>query len=273
MEDFLEVWGMKLSRSVLSTDEITYLSSLPISIPSIQWVWKEIDRVWDSLDLNNKLSLESQAIAQFYAHPVWIMNGIFSALDPISFSHRQSIAKYVVESGHLRVTDFGGGFGELAKQILQLKSSMKVIIVEPYPSLLCKSRIQDEKNIQLFEKIVKDSQDVVIAQDVLEHVEDPILLAYILSDAIPVGGIVIFANCFHPYIKCHLPATFHLRFTFRFIMIFMGLSYIGCVPGANHAQIFRKTRTLSFIKARFLENISKLVGPLINLIKKQGNNQ
>jgi 2-polyprenyl-6-hydroxyphenyl methylase/3-demethylubiquinone-9 3-methyltransferase len=106
--------------------------------------------------------------------------------------------------------------------------------------------------------------DAVIAQDVLEHVEDPVRLAFDLATVACPGGLVIFANCFYPVIQCHLPSTFHLRHTFPYVMQFMGLEYLGRVPGAEHALAFRKRTQIVMKVARMAERLSKVFGPLLN---------
>ena len=78
--------------------------------------------------------------------------------------------------------------------------------------------------------------DIVVAQDVLEHVEQPVDLAMEIAGAVRPGGTVALANHFEPVIACHLPRTFHLLHTFRFVMRAFGLRYQGVIEGADHAQ-------------------------------------
>ena len=91
--------------------------SLPKALPSLEWVWGEMDRVWHELGLRNDRPLAGQSIAEFYGHPVWLMNGIFTAVDPISASQRDAIAGYIDRVGARSVADYGDGFGELAQAI------------------------------------------------------------------------------------------------------------------------------------------------------------
>ena len=106
-----------------------------------------------------------------------------------------------------------------------------------------------------------------LPRDVLEHVEEPILLANKIASAVRKGGIVIFANCFHPVIQCHLPSTFHLRYTFPWVMKALGLRYVGTVEGAEHAQVFRVDGPLDLENARKAERVSRLIGPLVNPLR------
>jgi 2-polyprenyl-3-methyl-5-hydroxy-6-metoxy-1,4-benzoquinol methylase len=236
--EVLNVWGTALRADALTDTEIHYLSSLPQQLPPVQWVWAELDRVWRELRLDNRRPLSGQPVGAFYAHPVWLMNGLFSAADPESQGHRAAIAKWVAERSPRRVADYGGGFGELARLISAATPDASVAIVEPFPSKAAQTRFHDHPEISFVAKLDARAYDVVIAQDVLEHVERPIGLAVQLARAVRVGGSIVFANNFFPVIACHIPRTFHLRRSFRYVMQMLGLHYAGAVPGAPHAQIF-----------------------------------
>jgi 2-polyprenyl-6-hydroxyphenyl methylase/3-demethylubiquinone-9 3-methyltransferase len=110
-----------------------------------------------------------------------------------------------------------------------------------------------------------ESYDAIVAQDVLEHLEDPIKLAGEIASSIRIGGKVIFANCFSPILQCHLPSNFHLRYTFPSVMKALGLRFVGIVNGASHAQIYERVGALNLLKARKAEAASKIIGPLLNL--------
>ena len=108
----LSIWGLDIPELVLLHSEKQYLESLPKSLPTMNWVCEELDRVWDEYNLDNSKPLVSQAIGSYYSHPVWLMNGIFSARDITSVLHRQAIAKYLQSLHVSMVADYGGGFGE-----------------------------------------------------------------------------------------------------------------------------------------------------------------
>jgi hypothetical protein len=108
--------------------------------------------------------------------------------------------------------------------------------------------------------------DAIIAQDVLEHVEDPIRMASDIAGAVREGGKAVFANCFFPVIHSHLPSTFHLRHTFPLVMKALGLRYLGTVDGAAHAQVFERAGQLNLARARRVEAFSRLFGPLLNQV-------
>lgn len=260
----VSVWGVEISKGALSPRQIEYLETLPQERPENPWVWTELDKVWDEFDLNNRLPLSSQPTSEFYTHPVWLMNGIFSAVDPQSLGHRRAIAAWLTQHKAIRVADYGGGFGELARQIVRADSDASVSIIEPYASNAALDRLREESRIRTVPSLDVDRYDAIIAQDVLEHVEDPVSLAYQIAGAVRLGGYAIFANCFYPLIKCHLPTGFHLRHTFRRVMSAMGLRYAGRVPGAQHAEIFERIGPIDLGRARRAERVSQFAGPAIN---------
>lgn len=259
MKEF-NLWGVNIPSDLLSQTDEKYLQSLPANLPTVEWVWAEMDRVWDSYDINNRKALSDQAIAEFYSHPVWLMNGIFSSLDSDSVKHRDLISQFTRDNGFKLIADYAGGFGELAMKMAKKSPNSIIKIIEPYPSGFGLYRLKGKENIEIKDTLGVNEYDVIIAQDVLEHVEDPVGLAIALSESVQDGGVIVFANCFYPVIKCHLPKTFHLRHTFRFVMAAYGLEYQGRLTGAEHVLIFKKTGGLSVQKARVAEKLSQFLG-------------
>ena len=263
----LSVWGYPVPRAWLSEVEANYLNSLPKTLPSLEWVWKEMDRVWRELGLVNRRPLDTQPIGEFYSHPVWLMNGIFTVLDPASASNRDAIARYVYRIGATSVADYGGGFGALAQAIARTLPKAKLSIIEPYPSNVALNRLQGEARIQYVANLGSGVYDVIVGEDVLEHVEDPVGLACHIAAAVREGGVVIFANSFYPWIQCHLPSTFHLRYSFPLVMRAYGMRYLGSVEGVPDAQIFERSGPLNRSGARRVEHVSRLVGPVFNFAR------
>lgn len=263
----LSLWGVNIPADLLSESDKKYLQGLPTSLPTVDWVWAEMDRVWDYYNLDNIKALEEQEISEFYSHPVWLMNGVFTSLDPVSEQHRDLIAEFIQDKGFKVIADYAGGFGELALKIAKKSPDASIRIIEPYPSKFGLHRLKGVNNIEVISQLGKDEYDVIIAQDVLEHVEDPVGLAIKLTESVKEGGLVIFANCFYPVIKCHLPNTFHLRHTFRFVMAAYGLEYQGRLNGAEHVQVFRKVGKDNANKARNAEKVSCFIGGFINSLR------
>ncbi len=261
------LWGVSLPLDILSPSDIAYLKGIAkMARPSVIWIWQEMDRIWDTLGLDNQASLEGQSIGDFYSHPIWVVNGVFTATDPDSIQHRNSIALFVSRLGVKSIADYGGGFGELAQRLVETDSKIKIHIVEPYPSTLGMERLKNDGQIK-YKNDFENQYDCVIAQDVLEHVESPIELVNKLVSATKVGGYLIFANCFYPVIKCHLPSTFYLRHTFRWVMKGAGLEFVGKVENVSHAMVFRRTGNSNYIIFKFVESIAKFLGPIINKVR------
>lgn len=263
----ISVWGYQVPKAWLTKAEADYLMGLPRSLPTVEWVWSEMDRIWKQMGLDNSHPLVNQPIVDFYQHPVWLMNGVFTALDPVSASHRDAIARYLGKAGAKLVADYGGGFGELALAITREIPDATTYIVEPYPSRVGIERLKDEPRIRFVTDMSLVVSDAIVVQDVLEHVDDPIFLASEIASAVREGGYVIFANCFYPVIQCHLPASFHLRHTFPAVMKELGLHYLGVVGSAEHVHVFQRCGPVDLSRARRAERISRLSGPILNRVQ------
>lgn len=261
------LWGENINTDNLSPEIIEYINSLPQEIPPVEWIWQEMDRVWKKYNLNNKLPLQNQKIANFYSHPVWLVNGIFTANDTDSITHRKSIKKYLVKNKIKYVADYGGGSGVLAN-ILAEDNSIKVDIIEPYPSKYYITKYKENLNIEYLKSFRSNNYECIIAQDVLEHVENPIDLAFNMAKHVKDNGYLIFANCFYPVIECHLPKTFYLRYTFPLVMTAMGLKYIGKIEGAEHALVFQKMTKISLKNAKRVAFLAEKVSPILPLVAK-----
>lgn len=279
MQNIINVWGESVPREIFTDSELDYLELFTgTQLPDVTWVWSEMDRVWDSFGLNNRLPFFAQNVAQFYSHPVWIMNAFYTGADPISVKHRNSIAQYISKCEMRRIADYGGGGGELARRISILCPGLEIEIIEPFPSALGKYRVSHLENVSFSDKL-NGKYDLVIAQDVLEHVENPIGTAEEIYRALEAGGVAIFANCFFPVIKCHLPKTFHLREIFRFVIGLGGFNYKGEVKGAEHAKIYMKQNDKSgfpvsvFIAEKLSINLGWILNMLASLKKKLRNNK
>jgi 2-polyprenyl-6-hydroxyphenyl methylase/3-demethylubiquinone-9 3-methyltransferase len=259
-----------LPLSILEPADAEYLLSYVGSEPpDVQVIWSEMDRVWDELGLDNGIPIAKQPVHQFYSHPVWMLNALFTAADHASRMHRQAIAEFIAQSGAKKIADFGGGGAELSRQIVLHCPGVRVDIVEPFPSALGRYRVSQMEHVQ-FVSSLEGSYDLIIAQDVLEHVDQPLAIAADIFSALKPGGIAIFANCFFPFIKCHLPRTFHLRATFKYLVSLGGFEYRGVVRGAEHAQIFAKVGANSTFPSHvyLAEQASRMAWPLLGLIAR-----
>ena len=85
-----------------------------------------------------------------------------------------------------------------------------------------------------------------------------------MINSVRLDGYLIIANCFAPVIKCHLPSTFHLRYTFKIFAKLMGLKLIGACQG-SHATVYvkEKEKSLNWTQIRQVEGLSKSLFPVL----------
>jgi len=251
----------------VSCHTLSYLEENFDRLGDVNDIWQAMDEEWDRCGAS--FNPENQeAVSRFYASPVWTLNGLFTEVDPISVGHRRAIAEHISRVQPKVVVDYGGGFGSLARQVAQRLPEASVILVEPYPSEFALLLAQDHANMEIRSEL-PERCDVIVAQDVLEHVLDPICDFAMLLGTVAPGGLAITANCFKPVIKCHNPGAFHLNFTFKRVTPPLGCNYVGKVLGAEHAEIYQRTRAdPSLEAARLRERLSKGLYPVFVCLQK-----
>ncbi len=231
--------------------------------PLVEDIWQLMDNVWDQYGCDN-LKLDSEKLRYYYRHPVWTLNGLFIEQDPTSMQHRHAISNWIVKQQKIdSVLDYGGGFGTLARLIGDKKRGIKIDIYEPHPGPPALKALSTYSSIR-FISAINRQYDCLISTDVLEHVPDPLGLLNRMIDCVKPYGNLLIANNFYPVIKCHLPATFHLRYSFRVFTKLMGLKYLGPCRD-SHAVIYEKKggRKTNWVLIRFLEKISSHAFPLL----------
>lgn len=252
--------------AALSDRQASFLQAHWDDLQSVEAVWAAMDREWDRLGAGYTAD-RADRLGEFYGSPVWLLNGLFTETDPESRGHREAVAQFIAQTGSDRIADFGGGFGALARTIRRLRPQAQVEVIEPFPSAL--GLAATDGTGVVYAPDLPDTCDVVVAQDVLEHVLDPFATFARLLAHVRTGGLVVTANCFQPMIKCHYPRSYHLHFTFRHIAPWLGCRFEGRVSGAPHAEIFRKTAAAPRpFMARALERASMIGEPLARMIQK-----
>jgi hypothetical protein len=221
-----------------------------------------MDLIWDDFQCDNK-NLNWENIGKFYAHPVWLLNGLFIEQHEVSMGHRHAISDWIVENNFKNVVDYGGGFGTLARLVSEKNQNIKMNVYEPHPSEFGLKRAAQFENIKIIEKL-ESNYDCLMSTDVLEHVADPLNDFSKMIKSVKIGGYLVIANCFHPVIKCHLPQDFHFRYTFNIFSRLMGLEVQGVLKD-SHATIFRKNKVkiVNWKIVRAVEYISKVSFPVI----------
>ena len=259
---------MKFDKKDLSSRDLkaieSMLSQSPNNPPQLDDVWQLMDNVWNEIGCDNK-ALDWGMINEFYSHPVWLLNGLFIEQHELSMQHRDAISDWIVNKRFKNVLDYGGGFGTLARLIARKDSNISVDIYEPYPGEYALLRAKDYSNIYFIDNIDK-KYDCLVSTDVLEHVPDPLKLFSEMVGNVKMDGYLIIANNFYPVIKCHLPSTFHLRYTFRIFAHIMGLHIAGPCDG-SHATIYQKKKDIAFNwrRIRKYEWISRMIFPFLDI--------
>lgn len=244
----------KLKKYLKNFDE-----NKPISVDDM---WMIMNQVWDDMELDNR-SYNSEQLNRYYSHPAWFLNGLFIEIDRESMRHRKSIAGYFKNKKNLKILDYGGGFGTLAKEIAKITPSSKVDTYEPYASKYAYENIQEFKNIKIVNNLNENYYNVLVNTDILEHVEKPIELIAIYNKCLKKGGMLISHWNFTPCIRCHLPKHFHFRYTFNKIVPLLG--FTKEIKNERHGHFFKKIKNVrmeDLDKACKRERYSKLIYPL-----------
>lgn len=224
--------------------------------PSLQQLWQLMDEPWQELGCD-PFQMDERVTA-YYNHPVWLLNGLFIEQDQQSLAHRRMFTDWVKAKQPLRVADYGGGFGGLARMIGAALPEAQVEVVEPHPHAAAIALAADTPNVRYVPELT-DSYDLLIATDVFEHVPDPIGLAAATADHLPGGGLYLMANCFAPVIACHLPQLFHLAIGWDQAMCAMGLQSRERV---QYGRAYQRTGPLHVQASRRIEALARKVYPL-----------
>lgn len=223
--------------------------------PTLRQIWAAMDFIWDVVGADNQ-SPSEDALARFYSHPVWLLNGLFIEQHQLSLQHRDRFAYCIAEKNPSRVADFGGGYGNLARKIAARCPDASVEIVDPYPRLESQVVNSAFENVS-FSPRLSGTYDVIVATDVFEHVIAPIDLLFSIAKHVDADGYFLTANHFAPSIKCHLPRTFHLAQTWG---VFMQMAGFELDTPIAYGQMYRKNFDGELDgRVRRIEHLSKKI--------------
>lgn len=231
--------GIEVEASLVPIEAHDYVQSFPDLI-NLKQLHGLIDDAWDSTLLNHGKQLTDLFLAEFYSHPVWALNSIFSESDPQSLRHRHALAEAIKQLGISSVADLGGGGGTFLRVLKTVDSSIQCMICEPYMQTELIAALQ-QKDISWAAQPPNDV-DAYTLIDVLEHLPDPLRFMKAIIDGARDGAYFFFGNCFYPVIKCHLPGTFYLRRTFPLAAKCLGLQFLGRVANAEYIEVYRLER-------------------------------
>jgi 2-polyprenyl-6-hydroxyphenyl methylase/3-demethylubiquinone-9 3-methyltransferase len=258
----MQVDYAKLNLDDSTCREMDRLLSLPRGERSeLEQIWFLMDTVWDEYGCDNQHP-EPEKFGAFYRHPVWLLHGLFQEHHEPSMQHRQAISDWIADAGFLSVVDYGGGFGTLARLIAAKNPECRIDVYEPYQDESVSRQLENTGRINAVRTLGR--YDCLISTDVLEHVPDPLFHLAEMISAVRENGFLIIANNFRPVVKCHLPHTFHLKYSFDFIVGRMGGRKVGNLSG-SHATIYKKVKSVekALKSARKYERISRKLYPLL----------
>lgn len=249
----------------LSAEDRAAVTSLLAQVgvaPTLEGIWKAMDGAWRACGCDSA-TFDAERYAAFYRHPVWLLNGMFIEQDALSLQHRRSIGEYLSAANMSLVVDFGGGFGSLARMIARMAPGMHVEICDPFPPRHAVSSCGAYANISFVSGLPPARYDALVCTDVLEHLHDPLQTLAAMISSVRLGGQLLIANHFYPVIACHIPSTFHLRYSFDDFAERMGLRKRGPCVG-SHAIIYERAAavTLDWDEIRRAERWSRAVFPL-----------
>lgn len=215
--------------------------------PTLEQLWTLVDEPWKQLNCDPNVM--DERIGAYYSDPVWLLNGLFIEQHAPSLENRRRFTEWVVAQAPKRVADYGGGFGSLARMIGDACPDAAVEVIEPHPHPLAIARAERTMNVR-YRPALDQDYDILIATDVFEHVPDPLSLAAETAARLKPGGRYLIANCFYPVVLCHLPQTFHFRYSWGNAMQAMGLTYLEPIV---YGEAFLKSKKLDLDAARGVE--------------------
>lgn len=225
--------------------------------PTLEELWQLMDEAWQEERCDQ--AVMDARVDRFYAHPVWLLNGLFIEQHQESLDNRRQFTAWVARQRPKRVADYGGGFGTLARMIGEACPEAEIQVIEPHPHLAAVALAEETRNVR-YETKLQGEYDILIATDVFEHVPDPLAVVAQTSAFLRPSGQYLIANCFHPVILCHLPHTFHFLYSWDAVLSAMGLKWGEVVC---YGSAYRRSTHIDpgqgLRRARAIERRSRLI--------------
>jgi len=234
-------------------------------------LWEILDKAWDeSLEINKNTLDLSIFLHEYYQHPAWLINAVYSESSPETINDRMAAVRLITHVYPRKILDFGGGIGTVSRlcsiNIPQAENIDLVDITEFRHTIM--QHLSDFPNIRVLEK-PEPLYDAVISTEVLEHLIDPIEAVVEINRLLRIGGAFAVSWSIVPVIKCHLPQNFHLQELMLWIIRSLGFSFYGFERRGSTVYSFIKNSevTPKMMKtARLIELFSKLPIPFHRLL-------
>ncbi len=255
----------QLRKSQFWEDVENYVIQYLHSPPTIEELWRILDRVWEDMKVNGG---NQHSLIDYYSHPIWLYNGLVTEVDQVSVKKRYEIVSVAKKFHPQSILDMGGGTGVLLKMAHEeLPTALRLDLVDISTKL--KGRICEI--LRPFGRIrVLDHSappyDIVFSTEVMEHLPNPFQALSTVNHSLKRGGVLIGTWSFYPMIKAHLPANLCLaRFFHRLIPLF-GFRFLETVKNGSLIFIFEKIKDLGPVRFKILENILISGRPLFRLL-------
>lgn len=232
--------------------------------PDLREMWMLMDEVWEEKGCDP--AVMDERIGAFYGHPVWLLTGLFIEQDTDSMKNRARFTDWVARQKPMRVADYGGGYGTLARMIGTACPRAQVEVIEPHPHPAAIARAEETPNVRYAGELTGD-YDILIATDVFEHVPDPIALMQETAGFLSREGRYLTANCYRPVIRCHLPQSLHFFYSWSRVVRALGLRQVETVA---YGQVFARAGAADEAKARRIERLSRRWSPWCDRLPVRG---
>ena len=228
---------------------------------TIKELWTLLDRAWFECSPPTDAHTNREFLSRYYAHPVWLINGMFSESDPGTVADRLSAVRFIASMKSKTLLDFGGGTGLAARLAAEMLPDLEADIFEVgTPDTGVLQHLSSHPRVR-FVGDFNHRYDAIICTEVFEHVIDPVGVAIKLGAALKPGGMFVASWSFAPGIQCHLPQYFHLAKRMFWVLRALGYGFYGFERRASSVFAFIRhspPTKREIAAARSLEYLSRL---------------
>jgi ubiquinone/menaquinone biosynthesis C-methylase UbiE len=244
----------QLRKSQFWEDVENYIIRYLHSPPTIEELWRVLDRVWEDMKVNGG---NQRSLINYYSHPIWLYNGLMMEVDQVCVKKRYEIVSLAKKFDPQSILDMGGGTGALLKIAHEeLPTVLRLDLVDisaKLKSCICEG-LRPFGRIRVLDYSAPP-YDIVFSTEVMEHLPNPFEALSTINHSLKRGGVLIGTWSFYPMMKAHLPGNFCLeRFFHRFVPLF-GFRFLEKVKTGSFIFIFEKMKDLGPLHSKILEKV------------------